>query len=389
MRIALIDTGAQPHRPGRGGLGDVIWSMAEQLHQLGDEVHVFGPYTSREYPSDDVQVHAFSPPWPGWRTLSGRLRIPIRAWRLLQKEGYFDIIHAAEYTTTGILPLFRPKSPLILTVPGNIFEHVQHGNPYNFETTVAYKALARVSARFCAHIVATCTDMAMWWAYTGANPCKISVIPYGVDTSIFHPQEGARGRLGIPSDEKMVLFIGRLERETKGLDYLIRAFELLSPKYDVVLRLIGEGKDEDALRHMVAESGMEHCVKFHKWVDLQDVPLWYSAASVCVAPSISEGYLRVFAEAMACACPFIGTPIAGMKDHIVSGVNGLLVKQRDAIGLAEAIAQVLGSADFARDIAIAGHNYARNSLDWKVITRRIREEIYQPVRDEWIDSGRR
>lgn len=378
MRIALIDTACNPEKPGLSGLSDVIWNMAIHMQRLGDEVHVFGPYIVERYPDHAVAVHAFAPPWPGWQNLWGQLRIPLCAWRELKRTGPFDVIHAAEYTTTGVLGLCTTRMPMVMTTPGNIYEHIVHGNPYVWETTQVYKVLARISARRCKQIIATCQDMALWWAYTGAPPTRISVIPYGVNTDLFRPIPEARSRLGLPEDKKILLFVGRLDR-SKGLPYLLQAAQLLVHTHDFELYIVGSGPEEHSLKEIASTLGIEKIVKFRSWADLLDVPLWYSAADVCVAPSVSEGFLRVFAEAMACGCLFVGTPVAGMKDHIVSGKTGFLVRCRDAENLAETLDLVLQDSHLARHIAQAAREYVLNHLDWRMVVPRIREEVYAPV----------
>ena len=267
---------------------------------------------------------------------------------------------------------------MVLTTPGNIYEHILHGNPYVWETTQIYKVFARLSARRCARIVATCQDMALWWAFTGTPPWKIPVIPYGVNTDLFRPIPEARSRIGLHEDKKIVLFVGRLDR-SKGLPDLLQAAHLLADTHDFALHVVGNGPEEHSLKEMAERLGIEKIVKFQNWVNLPDVPLWYSAADVCVAPSVSEGFLRIFAEAMACGCLFVGTPIAGMKDHIFPGKTGFLVKRKDAHDLAEALALVFQNPDLARTVAQAGREYALTHLDWQAVVPRIREEVYYPI----------
>ena len=57
---------------------------------------------------------------------------------------------------------------------------------------------------------------------------KIAVIPPGVDTSRFYPIPGdeAKEFIGIPKNERMLLYVGRIE-PLKGIDILIRAIARL------------------------------------------------------------------------------------------------------------------------------------------------------------------
>ncbi|MBM2827120.1 MAG: putative Lipopolysaccharide N-acetylglucosaminyltransferase, partial [Dehalococcoidia bacterium] len=45
-----------------------------------------------------------------------------------------------------LAPLIR-DTPVVLRVPGNIYERIAHGNPYDWLATLAYKITSRLSAR--------------------------------------------------------------------------------------------------------------------------------------------------------------------------------------------------------------------------------------------------
>ncbi len=72
-------------------------------------------------------------------------------------------------------------------------------------------------------IAATPLEREQMVSLYGADPSKITVIPAGVDTELFHPRDRAevRRELGLPDlDTPILLFVGRIER-LKGLDTLL------------------------------------------------------------------------------------------------------------------------------------------------------------------------
>src|SRR5262249_50708347 len=73
---------------------------------------------------------------------------------------------------------------------------------------------------------------------------------------------------------------------------------------------------------------------------LDDVTAALAAADVLVAPSRNEGMGRVLVEAMALGLPVVGTRVGGIPDLIVDGECGRLVASDDAVGLADALADL-------------------------------------------------
>ncbi|MBM2827121.1 MAG: hypothetical protein HW403_1185 [Dehalococcoidia bacterium] len=226
--------------------------------------------------------------------------------------------------------------------------------------------------------------MRYWWGKTGAPPEKIALIPTGIETDQFQPMAGARESLGLHPNKTIVLYCGRLSPE-KGVDYLIKAVKSLLPqRADVELHILGEGPDKARLLKLVEELDMKDVVVFHGWVSKEQMPYYYSAADVCVLPSFSEGLPRVMLEAMACGSVFLGTDITGVVDHIKDGENGFRVRPGDADALAAKLRIILENPDMARLVAKNAREYACRYLDWGVIAKRVREEVFLPLIDQRV-----
>jgi glycosyltransferase involved in cell wall biosynthesis len=382
MKIVLFDYVCDPAKPGASGLSDIQWNMAVRLRDLGDEVHVVGPYTTDQYPDPAISVHRFAIPPLGYRNIYGHLLIVLAGWREVRKLGRIDLIHTQEYLSSGLLSLLARDVPVILTVPGNVYAHRQRlGRPYldNLTDPVLMVA-ARVSAKRCARVIATTSDERWWWEHIGAPEERIHVIPHGVDTELFRRIPDARQRLGIGDNARVVLYVGRLLTYYKGLDYLIRAIaELRSQVPKLELHMIGNGPDRDNLARLAVETGCQDSVIFHDWVEPTELPLYYSAADVTVLSSNSEGFPRVIPESMACGSAFLGTEVAGTVDLIRDDETGFVVPPRDAKALAEKIRWALENRAALNSVAERGTRLVREQLDWGTIVLRIREEVYYSV----------
>src|SRR5262249_21911342 len=103
-----------------------------------------------------------------------------------------------------------------------------------------YRACQRKVVAAATHIIAVSEPLRdVLVQKLGGSPGRVSVIPCGVDTSLFRrrPKEAARSQLGIAPDAKVVLFIGRLENK-KGVDLIQSAARSLP---DVQFWLVGKG----------------------------------------------------------------------------------------------------------------------------------------------------
>ena len=376
MRIVLFDYVFDRDKPGASGLSDLVWNWASHLTTMGDEVHIVAPYLENARPPTGAIVHRYALPPIGYRNILGHVLIVLWGWLEIRKLGPIDLIHSPEYLSTGIFSLLMRRTPVILTVPGSIYERIKNGNPFDWWTTQALKVAARISARFCARIIVTSGEMWYWWKKIGTSVSRLTLIPYGVNIDQFHPIPDAKSSLGIPHTKRIVLYVGRLSHE-KGLQYLLPAFQHVARQTsDVQLHVVGDGPLREKLATMAQDIGIGEKVVFHGWVPQNELPTFYSAADVVVLPSLSEGLPRTMLEAMACSAPFVGTNISGIRDWVIDGETGLMAPPADIDGLACCLDRLLYQADYAQQLGRAASNRIQRDLAWNTITLRIRTEVY-------------
>lgn len=175
----------------------------------------------------------------------------------------------------------------------------------------------------------------------GTPPDKVHVIGRGIDTSAFHPgdQASARGRLGISSTGKIIVWVGRLAH-VKGLDILLEACAQLQAAGTAFhLYLVGKGPLRQSLQKQMAARRLQGVVTFAGVQPHASLPDWYRAADLVVLPSRSEGSPNVLREARACGVGFVASRVGGIPD--LCRPTDRLVPPEDPAALADAIAASL------------------------------------------------
>jgi glycosyltransferase involved in cell wall biosynthesis len=146
-----------------------------------------------------------------------------------------------------------------------------------------------------------------------------------------------RARLGIPPAVKVIVFVGRVNRD-KGIAELVTAFGRLR---DAALVLVGPLEPERDPLPAQTLAEIERNPAIHA-VGYDAEPERYMAfADLLCLPSYREGFNTTVIEAAALGVPCVGTRIIGVSDAVVDGETGLLVPPRDAHALAEALETLL------------------------------------------------
>ncbi len=158
----------------------------------------------------------------------------------------------------------------------------------------------------------------------GFNPEKATII--GNPMSLY-------GQASKDSDEKLILFFGRLEK-LKGIFTLLAAMKSLP---DIKLKIIGAGQAEDECLKIMKEENLTN-VEFlgSKWGSELEAVL--EKASFVVVPSEwYEPSPYAVLQSLAFGKPVVGTKMGGIADAVKDNYNGLLVEPNNAGALAEKI----------------------------------------------------
>jgi D-inositol-3-phosphate glycosyltransferase len=198
-------------------------------------------------------------------------------------------------------------------------------------------------------VVASKDEQQLLARYYGADTNRISVVPCGVNLGLFQPieKDDARQQLGLGEDDKILLFVGRIE-PLKGVDILLGAAAQLEGESDCFVLVVGgddstrEGEVEH-LRDLASQLGISERVSFMGAVDHERLPLFYNAADVCVLPSFYESFGLVALEAMACGTPVVASRVGGLSVAVRDSETGYLIPWRCPEPFAERLELLLGN----------------------------------------------
>jgi glycosyltransferase involved in cell wall biosynthesis len=217
---------------------------------------------------------------------------------------------------------------------------------------------------------------------------SLELVPYGADvdglTATPEQVRDVREELGVRPGGLVVMGIGRFVR-WKGFDYLLDAFARARSRHDeLTLVLVGDGDLRDELVARAGSLGIADDVRFTGMVARDRMPAHLGAADIVVVPSIHyDGYVdglpNVALESLAVGKPLVATRVGGLPELVAPGENGLLVEEKDAASLADAIDALAADADLRTRLGSTGRRQIAESRTWDDVAARF-ESIFADVR---------
>ena len=211
---------------------------------------------------------------------------------------------------------------------------------------------------------------------------KVAIIPPGVDTSHFYPipSDEAKQFVGINPEDKMILYVGRIE-PLKGIDTLIEAMACLTLKDEyrpVHLAVVGGdvsassddmSEEMNRLQKMCDDLMMGGAVVFLGKRGQDTLPYYYSAAEVVVMPSLYESFGMVALEAMACGTPVIASEVGGLGYLVQNGETGYTIPDSEPDMLCDKLSWLLGDPVLRATMGRRATEYASGYAWSKIATQ--------------------
>lgn len=187
---------------------------------------------------------------------------------------------------------------------------------------------------------------------------KIIILYNDIDISRFFissDKEKNKEKLGIPKEEKVILFVHRLSPVRESLfymPYIIEEFYKNDNTEDYKFYIIGGGSDKDKLEKEIEQKKLSEKVKILGSKPNALIQDFYSVADIFINPTMAEGFPRVIIEAMAVGLPIVTTDAGGINDIMPAIQQEYIVDKKDRDAFAAKmveLAQLKNKTDLGRE----------------------------------------
>jgi glycosyltransferase involved in cell wall biosynthesis len=209
---------------------------------------------------------------------------------------------------------------------------------------------------------------------TGSGFKRLSVVPRGIDTSLFSPaQRSSKLRLswGVGENDRVMVYVGRLAAE-KNLGAVIQCYRGLKLQHpDIKLVLVGDGPMRNELQDKHAD------IIFAGFRVGADLAQHYASADLFMFASKTETFGNVTIEAMASGLAVVAFRHAAAGELIESGKNGMLADPASDHAFEAAAQALLNDPQTMREI---GQRAAQTAvtLGWSTVVEKT-ESVFQKI----------
>jgi len=204
----------------------------------------------------------------------------------------------------------------------------------------------------------------------GVPEDRVTVLPSGVDTSMFSPghrKDALLRNWGIGADDPVILFMGTIYKFC-GLDRVIKDFpRLLSRHPRAKLLIVGCGESEEALKASAVQLGVAGSVVFGGLQPYSALPDIIRASDICINPfelnSITRDILptKLF-QYLACGKPVVATSLPGTIPFLSGEQHGMVYCSLD--NFVDGVADLLDAPARRNELGRKGVEVTKANYEW-------------------------
>ena len=313
---------------------------AKYFADKGHDVHLISGEGFGARAVENVQLHV-PRRVPGLR--GGNLVFAMAHMAAVLRRTKPDILHGHYATGGGFWAAVTGFHPFVLTGWGS--DILIEPKTRRLAKWKAHFALVRADATTCdaEHFVRPLVEL-------GADPEKVALINFGIDTSKFHPgqrDEALRARLQVVPGSPIVFSL-RSFYHRYDVESFIRAVpDVLKAVPDATFVAAGGGDQRGYLESLASSLRVSDRVKFIGFIANDDLPRYLASIDVYVSTALSDaGLSSSTAEAMACERAVVITDFGDNGKWVKDGEGGFLVPLRSPAIVAEKVVALLEDAAF-------------------------------------------
>ena len=350
MRLLVINW-LDRENPQAGGAEAHLHEIYGRLAQRGHDVSLLCSGWGGCAPQamlDGITVHRVGGRW------NFALHV-IARYRALHRERPFDMV----IEDINKLPLF---SPLWVTEPVDVVvPHLFGWTAFReagwaiASTVVAAERAIPLVYRHC-HFTAISESTRSDLLARGVPVERTRVIYCGIDSDAFNPAPDER------SPTPVIAYVGRLRRY-KGVELIIRAVAAMKDR-QTQLEIAGTGDDRPRLEALAMSLDLGRRVRFLGFVSEAEKSALLRRAWIVSLTSPKEGWGITNLEAAACGTPVVASDSPGLRESVLDGRTGFLVKHGDVSELAAAYDRIIADPALVTRLGTAGRAFAE-SFTWE------------------------
>jgi len=368
MKVLIVTHYWLPHM---GGIERVAYEQATRLSKEGNSVYVItsmvGSERAFEEPGDNLTIFRV----PAFNFLENGLSIPYPIFSPLLLSKISRIVDNVEvvnchdffYMSSFFSALQARKKGIPIVLTQHVSKISYESKCLNFMESLVCEVLGRYVLNSADEIVCVSRKTR---EYVGRG----TVIYNGVDHERFVPagekeKEKLRNRYGLPENATIVLYLGRVAKEKKGIDVLLRAIKGISID-DLYFLIVGKGPDEGYVNEFIIKNSIANC-NLMGFVPESTLPEIYRLSDIYVLSSkTGEGLPMTVLEALSSGLPVIATRgTGGHEEIIVDFENGFLVDPNDPRELAGKIELLANDDNLLQEMSRNARQIVENWLNWE------------------------
>lgn len=365
------------------GDGLLAYKYIDELARRGHHIYVAAPFArlSKElHPNIHLTMIETGPAGSADLSRLQRIQYALGVRKLLgqlRRSVHLDIIHQLNPATSWV-HLFLPlhKTPFIVgPVPSPWPEakvavegRWKHGSRWILRQLVRRELFGKAK-----RILVPVPSAQQYLEVTKRTRRRVSVLHYGVDTTLFAPKTQTNST----QTEPHILFLANLEKR-KGIYTLLQAFTLVAASIPHVrLTIAGDGTERERICQEINSMAAANKISMIGSVHRSKIVDVLNSCTLFCLPSYGEPFGMSALEAMACGKPVVVTAAGGLDD-LVQPEGGIKVPVGDAQSLAEALIQLASQPDLCNRMGEYNRSLAVSLYDWTSVIDHL-EDIYQQV----------
>lgn len=362
--------GDEPGSGDAGGMNVVVRHQAVAMGAAGHEVDVITRRSSADQPSAASLAPGvtlrFLDAGPAEPVAKGRHEEFVEDFRSeLARLPRYDVLHAHHwFSGMAALPLARelgiPHVQSFHSIAAESTTPLSHGE--RAESPGRLAGEARLAAESDAVVAISAAEADTAITRLGARPDRVSIVPPGVDGTLFQPLDGPRA--GRPT----AVVAGRLH-PLKGFDLAIETIAAVAPELRPELVIAGDvsvdyDRYAEELAALARDLGVADDVRFVGPQSRVGLATLFRKSTLVLVPSHSETYGLVALEAAASGVPTVVAASGGLREAVVDGETGIVIDSRDPQVWGAAVSSILGDPGRLAQLGSAARRRAER-FDWQ------------------------